>query len=135
MDPVVDKVLVLGAFVFLAGPQFVDPADPTYNVTGVYPWMVVILLVRELLVTSIRATLESARIEFSAMGAGKAKMILQSVAVPVLLGLVWLGPKEPWAQWVRDVLVWAVVVVTILSGLPYITGAMKAVRAAHTQQD
>ncbi|NBB83429.1 MAG: hypothetical protein GVY28_08485 [Alphaproteobacteria bacterium] len=93
--------------------------------------MAVIILVRELLVTSIRATLESARIEFSAMGAGKLKMILQAVAVPLLLAVAWGATEAHWVLWVRDVTVWTVVVVTILSGLPYITGAMKAANAAH----
>lgn len=134
MDPVVDKVLVVGAFIFLAGPQFVDPDDPTRNVTGFYPWMAVLVLVREFLVTSIRATLESARIEFAALGAGKAKMILQSVAVPVLLLMVMLdGRGHAWVHPLRAATVWAVVIVTILSGLPYITGAIKAVRHAHGQ--
>jgi len=50
MDPVCDKILVVGAFIFLAGPQFVMPGDPSTTVTGVYPWMVVGVLVRELLV-------------------------------------------------------------------------------------
>jgi len=96
--------------------------------------MVVIIIARELLVTTIRATLESQGIEFAAVGAGKAKMILQAVAVPVLLAAVWVGTDQPWVRWTRDIMVWAVVVVTILSGLPYISGALKAVKGAHRDQ-
>ncbi len=127
MDPVCDKVLVVGAFVFLAGPQFVAPGS-TENVTGVVPWMVVVILVREMLVTSLRAALESSGIEFAAKGAGKLKMILQSVAVPLLLALVWVGPTAEWMPRVRGITVWAVVIATIVSGIPYITGAAKAAR-------
>ena len=61
VDPFVDKILVLGSFIFFAGKNFIIP-DPTANpgthslvvktITGVAPFMVVILLARELLVTS-----------------------------------------------------------------------------------
>jgi len=134
MDPVCDKVLVIGAFMYLAGPRFVDvtidggEAAGITMVSGVYPWMVVVILLRELLVTSIRAAMEGQGIAFGAVWAGKWKMILQVIAIPVVLAAVWLGPNEPWVAWTRDGLVWATVAVTIISGLPYVTGAMKAVR-------
>lgn len=137
MDPVCDKILIIGAFVYLAGPRFVIPDAapherlpldiPLNMVTGVYPWMVVVILLRELLVTSIRAALESQGIDFSARWAGKWKMILQSVTVPVVLVAVWIDPiRHEWAGWVRDIMVYATVIVTILSGMPYITGARRA---------
>ncbi len=64
MDPFCDKVLILGAFIYLAGPRFVDPdwvAEGSFftMTTGVYPWMVVVLLARELLVTGIRGVVEA----------------------------------------------------------------------------
>jgi CDP-diacylglycerol--glycerol-3-phosphate 3-phosphatidyltransferase len=46
LDPFVDKVLVCGTFVFLAGPAFVN--DAGRNVTYVAPWMVVLILGRGL---------------------------------------------------------------------------------------
>src|SRR4051812_12059653 len=57
VDPFVDKVLVIGTFIFFAGKNFIIPAgtaDGTYvvkTITGVVPWMVVVILARELLVT------------------------------------------------------------------------------------
>lgn len=143
MDPVCDKILIIGAFVYLAGPRFVIPELPAHRalpldislnmITGVYPWMVVVILLRELLVTSIRAALESKGIDFSARSAGKWKMILQSVAVPTIIAIVWLDPQAPghaWMAWVRDIVVYATVIVTIVSGIPYITGARKAIAPA-----
>src|SRR4051812_37881326 len=61
VDPFVDKVLVLGSFIFFAGKNFIVPDIDKYSIpsnvrtiTGVVPWMVVVILARELLVTSLR---------------------------------------------------------------------------------
>jgi len=136
MDPFCDKVLVLGAFIYLAGPRFViatavERGEFFTMITGVYPWMVAIMLARELLVTGIRGELESTGIQFGANLSGKLKMILQSVGVPVILLIVWLDPQAPGRAWlgtVRDVLVYSTVIATVLSGLPYITGALPVMR-------
>lgn len=138
MDPFCDKVLVIGAFIYLAGPRFVDPraveAGAFFNMTtGVYPWVVALMLARELLVTGIRDELEGAGIQFPAKTFGKLKMILQSVGVPVILGVVWLLPHvEPATRHglniARDTLVYVIVIVTVLSGVPYVTGAVRSLR-------
>src|SRR3954453_17594938 len=63
VDPFVDKILVLGSFAFFAGKNFViQPAVLDQGrtllrvdtITGVAPGVVVILLARELLVTTFR---------------------------------------------------------------------------------
>ncbi len=62
VDPFVDKVLVLGTFIFFAGKNFVvqeEHAVVVKTITGVVPWMVVLILSRELLVTSLRGISES----------------------------------------------------------------------------
>ena len=135
MDPFCDKILVIGAFIFLAGPRFVIPEKephPFFSLnmaTGVYPWMVVVILARELLVTAIRSEIESGGAKFGANIAGKAKLVLQAVAIPVLLFILWLDPVErPWLGWVRDVLVYVTIIATILSGIPYVTSARRMMR-------
>lgn len=136
MDPFCDKVLVIGAFIYLAGARFIDPVavgeDTLFTmVTGVYPWMVAIILARELLVTSVRGELEGRGVEFGANAWGKVKMILQSVAVPVVLAIVWLDPAaagHTWMAWLRDILVYATVIVTVVSGIPYVTRAARGMR-------
>ncbi len=136
MDPFCDKVLIIGAFIYLAGPRFVieERAEALFNmISGVYPWMVVVVLARELLVTGIRGELEGLGKEFGSSLSGKLKMILQSIAVPVVLALVWIGPEErAWAWWARDAIVYLTVAVTILSGLPYILTARDALRVPPT---
>jgi CDP-diacylglycerol---glycerol-3-phosphate 3-phosphatidyltransferase len=138
MDPFADKVLVLGAFVYLAGPGFgevrlLEPGSINeqalrFQTTGVAVWMAVVIVARELLVTSIRGVFESQGIDFSAGWAGKWKMILQSIAIPLILLI--LAFARPWPgeplMWVIEVTVWATVIVTVWSGLPYIKRAVRA---------
>jgi len=143
MDPFCDKVLVIGAFIYLAGPRFVDknfiePPEPTlFNIapgnmiSGIYPWMVALILARELLVTSIRGELEGQGVKFGANIFGKLKLILQVIVVPIILFIVWLDPEAPnhrWLVYTRNTLVYATMFVTLASGVPYITNAAKVMR-------
>jgi CDP-diacylglycerol--glycerol-3-phosphate 3-phosphatidyltransferase len=136
MDPFADKVLVVGAFVMLAGPRFaVDvPGHRDLQVSGVMPWMVVLILGRELLVTSIRAVLESEGKDFSATWSGKAKMVLQACVIPfvlVLLGITEVH-RGSWGRWVIDISIWLTVAVTVVSGVPYVTRGIAAFRSPTT---
>jgi len=157
VDPFADKVLVLGAFIMLAGAnysatplidaygakpdQHVFTGDledyPTVMLTGIYPWMVVLILGRELLVTAIRGVVESTGQKFGANVCGKLKMILQSIVVPIVLLIVWLDPMAEGHEWLavlRDVLVYATVVATIISGVPYVTGARRLLASQEKQE-
>jgi phosphatidylglycerophosphate synthase len=137
MDPVCDKVLVLGAFVFLAGPRFVMPekvaaGDLFTMSSGVYPWMVVLIIFRELLVTGVRSVAEAMGISFGSNWWGKAKMILQTVAIPsaifVAANMDLGSPRSTGIVVARDVLVWATLIVTLVSGLPYVTDFARILR-------
>jgi len=113
LDPFVDKVIVCGSFVFLLEKQ--GPAD-----SGVNAWMVIIIIGREMFVSSLRGILEKQGKDFSASFSGKLKMTLQCVAVTVCL--LSLSPDLGWT-WlpvVRDVLLWIAVLVTVWSGLVYL---------------
>lgn len=139
MDPFCDKVLIMGALVFLAGPAFGFYVWMSHDgprglgirqISGVYPWMVALILARELLVTGIRSEVEAAGHKFGANIWGKLKMILQAIVVPIVLLIVYLIDAQlydkRWMIWTRDILVYATVIVSVLSGVPYITGAMRA---------
>ncbi|GAB4547298.1 MAG: hypothetical protein Tsb0013_06940 [Phycisphaerales bacterium] len=127
MDPLADKVLVLGVFIVLAGPNFVD-TDGTL-VTGVAPWMPVVALARELLVTSLRAAYEGAGVDFSATWTGKIKMIAQVGGLAVLLLILALTPSgDVWLS-VASMVAWTITIVTALSVVPYINKARRAAGA------
>src|SRR5438105_538785 len=74
-DPLVDKVLVCGAFIFLL---------PVPH-AGVEAWMVTVVVARELLITGLRGFVESQATRFGADWLGKVKMALQCAALIAIL--------------------------------------------------
>ena len=117
LDPVVNKVMVCGAFVLFASPHFWD-GEHNRNLTDVAPWMVVVILTRELLVSAVRSHAKGAGQEFGASWMGKLKMFIQSATVCLILGqLAWkLDNLQP----VRTAAVWLTVGVTALSAITYV---------------
>ena len=129
-DPFVDKIIVCGALAYLIGGQFVRAtvvagSPPTLeNLTGWQPWMVAVILARELLVTGMRSFSEAHKIPFAATASGKVKMFVQCAAIAWCLFYVahWTaGPA--WTRIVRDVLIWITTLVTGLSGIVYVQRA------------
>ncbi|HPD28498.1 MAG TPA: CDP-diacylglycerol--glycerol-3-phosphate 3-phosphatidyltransferase [Phycisphaerae bacterium] len=121
IDPFVDKILVLGAYIFLAGDGFIDSAGR--KVTDVAMWMVVVILGRELLVTSLRGVTEAAGTSFGANIHGKAKMFLQSVTVGWILVTVGHPQSLAFAVGLRAPLIYLTVIITVLSGFSYLHAA------------
>lgn len=142
MDPLCDKVLVLGAFVYLAGPRFLDPdlvaqGSRFAMSTGIYTWMVVVIIFRELLVTGIRGVAEATGISFPSNWWGKWKMILQAIIVPIVIVFAANIDLETqlWAAWTRDILVWTMLIVTVTSGIPYLTQFIRGLRERKAQRE
>jgi CDP-diacylglycerol--glycerol-3-phosphate 3-phosphatidyltransferase len=140
MDPFCDKLLVLGALVCLAGPRFLVPewAEDGRLLTmasGLAPWMVVVMFGRELFVTSIRGVAESSGLTFNAKWGGKAKMMFQSIAIPITMILIATAPpgEAAWSAWTIQILMWATVAVTVWSGLPYLATLPSLMK--HTSQN
>lgn len=132
LDPVADKVMVCGAFAFFAsglfyGPEPDDPQKLT-NLTGVQPWMVVLILVRELLVSAIRSFSEAQGTSFGAIWVGKLKMFVQSATVCVVLGVLAWYPES--LAWLRVACVWLTVTITALSIVAYINRGRALVLSA-----
>jgi len=131
LDPFVDKVLICGAFVFFAGGGFVD--EQGESITGVSPWMVVVILSRELLVTGLRGFSEARGTVFAATVFGKIKMFLQSVTAGwIMLSLAHYRGVE-WVETSRLVFVWATVVFTAASMLAYLGRSRRVLAEADGQ--
>jgi len=122
LDPLVDKVLVIAAFLYLASEHFAVPngAGGVTNASGVSAWMVVLVLIRELLVTGLRGFSESQGLSFKATIPGKIKMFTQCVAAGTAMVVTAHLSGRGWAVMVRSITLWAMVVVTAISLLVYI---------------
>lgn len=110
-DPFADKVLVMGTLVLLTAlPGAGDVLRP---------WMVVIVLVREFLVSGIRGVLESRGVSFQAAASGKLKMAIQVAAATALLVRSAAGAAA-WLDALAGGLVAAMLVLALVSGFDYV---------------
>ncbi len=107
LDPLSDKVLVCGAFILLIG---------TAGDLGLRAWMVAVIVIRELVVNSLRALSEGGGRDYAANASGKAKMACQSVTIGAIL-LALGHPGFTFAAQVSRVMVWATVAAVIISGI------------------
>ena len=138
VDPIVDKIMVVGAFMMLAGPDFTTAAAgvslqapdwlTSEMTTCVAPWMVVVIVAREFLISGVRAYSESLGKAFPATSSGKIKMILQCVAVGAIIYYLAWPQSIPYLIWIVAVLVWLSVIVTVISGVLYIYNARELFR-------
>ncbi len=119
LDPLIDKVIVSGAYIYLA-------AIPG---TGVYPWMVTAIVVRELLIQGLRSLLEGQGQAFGAKMAGKLKTLFQCLSVSAVLLVLSMTTPSRELVLCRDVLTWLAVGLTLYSGGSYLSGAMPALRS------
>ena len=120
LDPLVDKVLVCGAFIFLL------PVGSKSDAGWLSPWMVVLIVSREFLITGLRSYLESLGVRFGADRLGKIKMALQCAAVIAIF--LHLHTPMDWLGWVRNGLIYAMLGVTLYSGVQYITRGVMILR-------
>jgi CDP-diacylglycerol--glycerol-3-phosphate 3-phosphatidyltransferase len=122
LDPLVDKVLTCGAFTLLLSIKEATEV-------GLRAWMVVVVLSRELIITSLRGFLEGEGIRFGADMLGKVKMWLQCAALVVLFVTFhdyspcdWRAQLCPWFLYVM-------VAATALSGAQYLWKATQLLKA------
>ncbi|MGC4031364.1 MAG: CDP-alcohol phosphatidyltransferase family protein [Tepidisphaeraceae bacterium] len=148
VDPFVDKILVLGSFIFFGGKNFIIPGEiiggqkgVAHTITGITPAMTVIILGRELLVTSLRGLMESAGVSFAADKSGKIKMVLQSATILIIVAYVYfigvMSRQHPeWdssyitaATVFRNVMIWLTLAVTLWSAWGYLRRSVALMRA------
>ncbi|GLP76143.1 CDP-diacylglycerol--glycerol-3-phosphate 3-phosphatidyltransferase [Mycobacterium antarcticum] len=110
-DPIADKALIGAALVGL-------------SILGDLPWWVtVVILVREIGVTVLRFAVIRGGVIPASRG-GKLKTLVQAVAI----GLFVLPLNDQWltGAWV---LMWAAIVLTVLTGADYVVSAVRAARS------
>ena len=108
MDPIADKLLIVAALISLV------------SLGRLAAWVAMVIIAREFAVTALRAVAAEQGVVISASWLGKAKTILQVAAVFGLI--IW----EP-APLAIDLLVYAAVAVTVISGADYFFGIRRRI--------
>lgn len=113
LDPIADKILVLG--VFLAFVQLrIVPA-----------WMVLIILLRELVITGVRMVAASRGVVLAAAKEGKHKTVSQMVTIVVILAVLMMrewSPGRPLHPSVTAAMMgclWITIGLTVFSGATF----------------
>jgi len=120
VDPFVDKVIICGTFIIL-----VHIAKDI-----IAPWMVITIVAREFLVSSIRGFSESKGVKFASNIWGKTKMFIQSWTICAILLYYAHFENMSWAEYMVTAFLWITIIVTIGSGITYIYSAKKTLLAA-----
>lgn len=114
-DPIADKALTGAAFVSL-------------SILGELPWFfTVLILLREWGITWLRAGMAKYGIMAANRG-GKLKTVTQSLAL--VLFLAWLPALPGWLQLLAWLLMWAALILTLVTGVDYIREALRIRKAA-----
>jgi len=119
MDPIADKILVLAAFAAFVQIQLIDA------------WMFVIIVAREILITSLRLFALNKGKVLSAAKAGKHKTLSQMVVIFYILGFIVLKEailafstwNPAWESFFRNsiyMMMLLTVGLTLYSGLSYL---------------
>ena len=116
MDPVADKLLVIAALITLV------------SLDRVAAWVAMVILAREFAVTALRAAAGSQGIVVPAQSWGKAKTGLQ---VLMVFALILVGGGVLWV----DLLVYATVAVTVISGVDATFGIKRTVDEARRSRE
>ena len=70
-DPLIDKIIICGSFIFFTGWNNLNYFLP--------PWIVVVIVAREFMVSGLRGLMESHGIPFASTIWGKQKMLCQTI--------------------------------------------------------
>jgi CDP-diacylglycerol--glycerol-3-phosphate 3-phosphatidyltransferase len=118
MDPLVDKILVCGAFICFAiigEPKLFNLSSVSLSIIH---WAVVaVLVLREVYVTVLRHIAESRGINFAATMSGKIKMCLQSFAIGTVVVKMAHVRTAAWGHWLTTAVFVIMLAVTIASGI------------------
>ncbi len=121
LDPLTDKFLICGAFIYFI---------PILS-AGILPWMVTVIVGREILITGLRGIVEATGKTFAADRWGKIKTGLQCAVIIGALLQLWLKQfrfvPETWPTFdmIQLILLYAMLLATIGSGLQYVAKAAK----------
>jgi len=112
-DPFADKIVICGLLVLTQSIEETEALVP--------PWLVLLVLAREFLVSGLRGFLEGRGAVFGARWEGKTKMAVQAVFCGTVL--FYPGSRFEWVFSLGRLLVWVTAAVTVLSAFSYVRKA------------
>ena len=115
MDPIADKLLIVAALVSLVSLDRLEA------------WVAMVIIARELTVTMMRAIAAERGVVISASWLGKVKTVLQIAAVIALI----VADPAPLGV---DLLVYAALAVTVVSGADYFFGLRRRIEAQQRER-
>ena len=118
MDPIADKILALAAFITFVQMQLIDA------------WMVIVIILREIIITGLRVFALTKGKTLAAERAGKHKTVSQMVAIFMILGFIilkeyfrnidfWNEVGESFYKAAIYIIMLATVGLTLISGMSY----------------
>ncbi len=116
MDPLADKLLIVASLVSLVA------------LDRLQAWIAMVIIARELAVTGLRAVAVEQGVVISASWLGKVKTALQIAAVIALIAV------DP-ATTAVDLLVYAAVAATVISGADYFFGIRRRIEKQRLTED
>jgi CDP-diacylglycerol--glycerol-3-phosphate 3-phosphatidyltransferase len=108
MDPLADKLLIIGALVSLVSLDRLEA------------WVAMVIIAREIAVTILRTIAAERGIIIAASWLGKLKTVLQIAAI---IALIATNPAPLWV----NILVYVALVATVISGADYFFGLRKRI--------
>ena len=116
LDPLADKILVIGAFIAL-------------GIRGDFSWVAIaIVTAREVIALVYRAVEGRRGVSMPARRLGKWKANVQFLAVTVVL-----FPPTSDVEWVRDTMLWLAVVLSVVSFVDLVVAAKRSSRSNGVQ--
>lgn len=124
LDPTADKILVLSAFI-----SFV-------TMDLVYAWMVVLIILRDVLITAVRFLLEKRHMPMATSNVAKGKTAVQVTTIIIIL--CYLSLKSHGFDWITDLIESAYIILgfmlitvlfTLYTGLDYFIVNRASIRA------
>jgi CDP-diacylglycerol---glycerol-3-phosphate 3-phosphatidyltransferase len=114
MDPLADKLLVTSALIALVEKGVI------------FGWVAMIIIAREFAVSGLRTLAASEGLVIAASNWGKAKTVVQIVAI--ISGLIYLSFPVQWLNIITMISMGGSVIITIISGADYFVKNKNAIR-------
>lgn len=125
LDPLADKLLIAAAYITLVA----------YDPNVVRPWIVVVIVGREFLVSGLRSIASTQGFTIQASDLGKLKTLMQIISVvAVILDHGWYQWQIGWfiipVHWIAVVGIYWVVAISIISAIDYFVAFWRRIEKA-----